>query len=246
VTEPVVIGPCTLYLGDCREILPTLSGVDAVVTDPPYGLEHSYGVHETDSGHRNTDFSELGTAAEGIEGWRAALKLCPEDGFAFAFTGSDIFGPCLAAARRVAMLTAKPFAWVKECPVPCGPNVKIGSGFELAVFAYGDGAWVGHDDPKRCNVFVCDSYRHGQPGKVDHPTQKPLRLMRWLVSGYCRPGSVVLDPFMGSGSTGVACVEEGRSFIGIERDQKHFDLACRRIRRAVSESRSLLPLEVAP
>ena len=73
----------------------------------------------------------------------------------------------------------------------------------------------------------------GQPGKVDHPTQKPLALMRWCL-GFLPDAETILDPFMGSGTTGVACVKLGRKFIGIEIDEGYFDIACKRIADAVA------------
>ena len=82
------------------------------------------------------------------------------------------------------------------------------------------------------NVFECDGYRHGNPEKVDHPTQKPLSLILWHVGLTVDKGNLVLDPFMGSGTTGVACLNTGRRFIGIEKKQKYFDIACRRIEAA--------------
>ena len=75
----------------------------------------------------------------------------------------------------------------------------------------------------------------------EHPTQKPMDLMAYLVRLSVRPGAVCLDPFMGSGTTGVACVELGRRFIGIELDEKYFDIACRRIEQAVRKAGSRLP-----
>lgn len=121
---------------------------------------------------------------------------------------------------------------MKLCPPPALQGNWWPSGFELAVYAYCTGAWFGDTNSKRCNVFTFDSYRYGQPGKAEHPTQKPIRLMRLLASALARPGGAILDPFMGSGSTGVAAIEDGRTFIGIEREPRYFDIACRRIEDA--------------
>ena len=124
---------------------------------------------------------------------------------------------------------------MKECPAPAGQGTWWPSGYEIGVYSYRPGAYFGDTDKKRSNVFVADSYRHGQPGKVDHPTQKPLGLIERLVMSLARPDAVVLDPFMGSGTTGVACAKLGRRFIGCEINPTYFDLACRRIEAAQRE-----------
>ena len=126
-------------------------------------------------------------------------------------------------------MTPKPLAWVKKCPPPAMKGNWWPSGFELGVYAYDSGAWFGDANTKRSNVFVFDSYRFGQPGKVEHPTQKPLGLMVRLVGGVVPPGGACLDPFMGSGTTGVACIRMDRRFMGIEIEPRYFDIAVKRI-----------------
>jgi DNA modification methylase len=83
------------------------------------------------------------------------------------------------------------------------------------------------------NVLDSDSFRFGQPGKVDHPTQKPLAVIEPIINVSTVRGHAILDPFMGSGTTGVACAKAGRKFIGIEIEPKYFDIACRRIQAAL-------------
>ena len=128
--------------------------------------------------------------------------------------------------------TAKPAVWVKECPPPAGLGNWWPSGMQMAVYGYKSGAYFNDTDPRRSNVFVADAYRFGQPGKVDHPTQTPLVLMERFVRAMVPPSGFALDPFMGSGTTGVACAKLGRAFIGVEREEKYFDIACRRIEAA--------------
>jgi site-specific DNA-methyltransferase (adenine-specific) len=81
-----------------------------------------------------------------------------------------------------------------------------------------------------CSVLPFDSDKNKHPGQ--HPTQKPLALMEFLVKSYSDEGDIVIDPFMGSGTTGVACANTGRAFIGIEREKEYFDTACSRVREA--------------
>jgi len=123
----------------------------------------------------------------------------------------------------------KPLAWVKSCPPPAGKGNWWPSGFELGYYGYRNSPYFNDENPKRSNVWTCDSYRHGQPDKVDHPTQKPLRLILEQVSAIADCDSLVADPFMGSGTTGVAAVRLGRQFWGVEIDPGYFDIAKKRI-----------------
>lgn len=227
-----VIGDATLYLGDCLEILPTLPKVDGVIADPPYGIPHKFGVQvQAGGGVRALQFKWDGpqTTPAVLSATKIASKLA--DG-QFWFCGlhqaSGIADALLASGMK-----PKPAAWVKKCPPPAMKGNWWPSGFELAVYAYRSGAYFNDPDTKRKNVFVADSYRHGQPGKVAHPTQKPLALIQRIVNAMVPCGGAAIDPFMGSGTTGVACANLGRRFIGVEIDRKYFDIACRRIEEAV-------------
>ncbi len=221
----------TLYLADCREVIPTLSAVDAVLADPPYGIPHKWGTQsKSDGGRRTMQFAWDGadTIPMVLEACRLSVTL-----------GQSHFWWCglhqasyIADILLEAGLSPKPSAWVKECPAPAGHGTWWPSSYEIGVYAYRSGAWFGDSNKKRSNVFLADSYRNGQPGKVDHPTQKPLGLMTRLVSAMVPPSGTTLDPFMGSGTTGVASVATGRRFIGVEIDPSYFDIACRRIEAA--------------
>ena len=236
--EEVTIGDARLILGDCREVLPTLPKVDAVATDPPYGIVNQFG-SMGGNGTRTLQFEwDKPEAIRG--GIRGGIACCKPSAAVFVFTGFDT---CELARDelRDAGFVVKPAAWVKKCPPPAGKGNWWPSGFELAMYGYRRSPWFGDTDPKRSNVFVSDSYRYGQPGKVDHPTQKPLGLMVRIVRSIVPPGGVVLDQFMGSGSTGVAAANLGRKFIGIERERRYFDIACERIARAKAQGTLELP-----
>jgi DNA modification methylase len=192
------IGDATLMLGDCREILPTLGRVDAVVTDPPYGLG---------------DKMQGGTwgAKEGFRemlDWDAAP---PPD---------EVIAQLRSTARDVIFWGGQYFSlpptrcwliWSKT------NSVQTMADFEMA--------WTNLDRPAK---------RFDAPmGRAEfgHPTQKPLDLMKWCL-GFVPNARTILDPFMGSGTTGVACAKMGRRFIGIEIDERYFEIACRRIEEA--------------
>lgn len=234
------IGRATLYLGDCRDILPTLGKVDAVIGDPPYSVSvaGSQVAGRPGKGVRRLDFFA------GDADWKAMTATVAE-----AFTLSVATGPKTVVAwcghRQIGVLTellesagysTRLLFWRKRCPPPSPPGSGFAQAIEQAVYGYKPGrAWNGGQYD--FNVFDADSYRFGQPGKVDHPTQKPLELMRWNVRWLTNVGDVVLDPFMGSGTTGVAAMDSGRDFIGIEREPKYFDIACKRIEDAQRQGR---------
>jgi DNA modification methylase len=235
VTEPVIIGRATLYLGDCRDILPTLPNVEAVIGDPPYSVSVAGAkvVSRPGKGVRNLDFFAGDTdwramTAAVVEAYTYAIESKPKT--VVAWCGHRQIGP-LSEMLEDAGYSTRLLFWRKRCPPPSAPGAGFAQAVEQAVYGYLPGrAW--HGGQYDHNVFDCDSYRFGQPGKVDHPTQKPLELMQWNVRWLTNSGDTVLDPFMGSGTTGVACQRSGRAFIGIEREPKYFDIACKRIEDA--------------
>jgi len=199
------IGNATLYLADCREVLPTLPKVDAVITDPPYGIAaawkggvgHGWGKAREESGLRNEWDSEIPSP----EVFHLILGCSKEQ----IIWGGNYFP--LPPSRCW-------FVWNK-------PE----RGFSLAEAEL---AWTNRDNVVR----VYDGPR-SEPDR-EHPTQKPVALMVWCVN---KTKGLVCDPFMGSGTTGVACMNLGRTFIGIEREPKYFDIACRRIEDAQRQAR---------
>jgi DNA modification methylase len=200
----VVIGDCTLYEGDCLEVMPTLSKVDAVVTDPPYGIG--------EDGGRFRDRKGGGHRMLPKRGWD---KRRPSDATFAAINaihgekiiwGGNYFADLLPASK----------GWLYWDKLMGGD------------FADGELAWTSLDRALR-KFTLCNKM-----GGKQHPTQKPVALMRWCL-GFLPNAETILDPFMGSGTTGVACVKEGRKFIGIELDPDYFDIAVKRIRDAYAQ-----------
>lgn len=206
-----VIGAATLYLGDCREIIPTLPKVDAVITDPPYGI----GMDGGNVGYKGfNEFEKLGwdSAPPDVELLRSVIAA----GEKAILWGGNYFG--LPGTRCY-------LVWDK------------GAGFKGRSYAKAELAWASFDANVR--VFSYDPLANGDYKGKSHPTQKPVRLMEWCIAQAGEP-QTILDPFMGSGTTGVACTNLGRSFIGIEREPKYFDIACRRVEDAQRQGRLIV------
>jgi len=210
--EPVKIGRAKLYLGDCRDILPMLGKVDAVVTDPPYGILAN-GVGGKGSGGGKLKNRALNVA-------NCDWDIAPNDDLILQIIahGDDaiIWGgnyfplpPC----RGV-------LVWDKRQP---WPN-----------FSAAELAWTTFNKP--CSMFRLSSSLADKGENNPHPTVKPLELMKWCIGHLPDNANTILDPFMGSGTTGVAAVQMGRDFIGIEREAKYFDIACKRIEDAQRQS----------
>jgi site-specific DNA-methyltransferase (adenine-specific)/modification methylase len=191
-----IIGDATLYLGDCREILPTLPHVDAVITDPPYGI----------SANKQT----LGKGKKQFERGSDWDSAAPD------------LSICLAAANLVCFWGGNYFA--DQLPVSNDWLIwhKVNDGRS---FSECEMAWTNFGRQTR------HLSHHWSGEEKMHPTQKPLQVMLWTIEQAGTPDSI-LDPFLGSGTTGVAAARLGRSFIGIEREPKYFEIACRRIEDA--------------
>ena len=208
------IGDATLYLGDCLEILPALGPVDAVVTDPPYGI----GADEAAAKNKG----KWGWKFYGKSQWdrcvppRKIFDMLRECSKHQIFWGGNYFTDLLPP-------TMQWLIWDK------GQRQ-----FSLADFEV---AWSSQQ--KAGPIFDYSRSRAVQDGK-EHPTQKPVALITWCIHLLPHP-LIILDPFMGSGTTGVACANLGRRFIGIEIEPKYFDIACKRIEQAYQQLH--LPLE---
>jgi len=201
MTDIVTIGDATLYHGDCLEILPTLPKVDAVVTDPPYGIDLNYG-------------------------WRGKYSRCE---FGRSEWDKD------ESHRLMQMPLHLPsIVWGGNYfPLPAARGWLVWDKMQKHTGSEAELAWTNCDMPVR--VFRLSRVEAYSGMQKSHPTQKPIGLMEWCI-GFV-DGGAVLDPFMGSGTTGVACANLGRKFIGIEIERKYFDIACERIEAAYSQGR---------
>jgi site-specific DNA-methyltransferase (adenine-specific) len=230
-----VIGDAQLFLGDCLDILPTLGKVDCVLTDPPYGDKtHDNAKSNAGGGggakaidFKAIDFKAIGAVLD------ACAPLC--DGWVVANM----------EWRHIAQLEFEPHqfyelirfgVWVKSNPMPQISADRPANGWEGIAYLYPRGktkAWRGGG----CHGnWIGPVITNG-----DHPTGKPLAMVSQWVGRFTEHGATILDPFMGSGTTGVAALQAGRKFIGIEREPKYFDIACRRIEQAHKQGRLFEP-----
>jgi hypothetical protein len=216
------IGRATLYLGDCRDILPTLGPVDHVITDPPY----SQRTHANHDGQDNLN-RPLGYAAlspPDVERF-AELLHSTARGWVVWFTDAELAHHVRTSFDRLGRATFAP----------------------LPFYHHGRSVRFSGDGPSSWTDWICvartseiskwgtlrGGYISGEGWNEKlRKGGKPEPLMGLVVSDYSRQAETVCDPFMGAGTTGVACVKQSRNFVGIEIDAAAFDIACKRIEEA--------------
>lgn len=215
-----VIGNAELWLGDCMDVLPTLPKVDAVITDPPYS-EATHGNAKSNkggSGVKAIDFKAIECLLD------ACAPLC--DGWVIAnmdwrhIASLEFEGHSFYELIRFGV-------WVKTNPMPQISADRPANGWDGIAYLFPKGkkkAWSGGGAHGN---WIGPVITNG-----DHPTGKPVDMVQSWVSRFSIREQTILDPFMGSGTTGVASTQMGRKFIGIEREPKYFDIACKRIEDA--------------
>jgi site-specific DNA-methyltransferase (adenine-specific) len=228
-----IIGNCELYCGDCLEILPTLGRVDAVVTDPPYSSggrqqQGARNIFDKASGREADWFLGDNMGSDTYVRWMRQIgcqlfDLTEMGGTAYVFTDWRQYTNIVSTFEMCRWTLRSAIVWDKN------RNGAMGSWWR------NNHEWIcafvkGKPRPLPHGSFF-NTWKGSKPKGGEHPTEKPLGLIKYLVETVPEDG-IVLDPFMGSGTTGAACVEMGRRFIGIEINEKYFDAACRRITEA--------------
>lgn len=213
----VVIGDATLCLGDCFDILPSLAGIDAVVTDPPFGIGFAYRSH-VDSRQHYADFMarlvpHLNRVTDGgpCFVWQSPLKA--DQWHKWFPKGFRIIAGCKAYPDH--RFKTRPYSW--------DPIIFWSQRGNL------------RDEHIHRDWVVSDLSDHDDcPERNPHPCPRPLAQVTYI----CRSirASTICDPFMGSGTTAVACIRAGKRFVGIEKDPEYFAFACDRIERAYSST----------
>tara|TARA_R110000868_G_scaffold236522_2_gene490568 strand:+ start:5326 stop:6000 length:675 start_codon:yes stop_codon:yes gene_type:complete len=202
-----IIGDCRLILGDCMDVLPTLGKVDAVITDPPYGINAA----------RTRNSQKWGWRDYGSDGWDVTRP------------DASTIAAVVAAGKYAVIWGGNYFT---DALPPSGKWLIWDKGQTDFSLADCELAWCSFDGAVRRITYARSKAM--QDGK-EHPTQKPIAVMEWCLSQLPSGAQTIIDPFMGSGTTGVACARMGRSFIGIEREPSYFDIACRRIEAAYKQ-----------
>ena len=214
----VTIGDCRLILGDCRDVLPTMGKFDLLLTDPPYGIG-------------------LAGGFSGAVGFSAPIKRREYEGdWDNETPQKELFESAIGTATQSIVWGGNYFTdklpqnnfwliWDKENTMPTFSDCEI--------------AWTNIDknSVKRIKHMQNGCMTKGKDKERYHPTQKPVEVMQWCITQAKNNPQTILDPFMGSGTTGVACANMGRKFTGIEREQKYFDIACERIENAYRQKR---------
>jgi site-specific DNA-methyltransferase (adenine-specific) len=226
----------SVYLGDCREVLPALGldgAVDLVLTDPPYGIRDKAAFWRA-GGDRVEDNADEGWNA--IVGWDewlpAAAALLKDGGHIASFHDMTQIEATLGAMRRAGVAQWSRFWFVKPNPPVC-PRPAFQSGIEEMVIAEKRApgtprSWHGGG--------TTPNYWLGQPATRDgfgHPCEKPLGALNRVLSALSPEGGLVVDPFMGSGSTLRSAKDLGRRAVGIEKDEKWCELAAKRMAQGV-------------
>lgn len=218
-----VFGDAELWLGDCRELLPGLRA-DAVISDPPYGIGYVRGQKNKSGIYRGANAVARQNKFAGIPIVGDGEPFDPAPLLRFGnvlIWGADHYRLVLPAGGRWLAWDklAGKTSWDSFADVEFGWHSQGGAS---RVFSY---LWKG---------LACDKRESGGPLERDHPTQKPIDLMMWCIKQAGMPRSII-DPYMGSGTTGVAALRLGRKFIGIEIAERWFDVACRRIEAEVRQ-----------
>ena len=201
-----------LIHGDCLEEMPKLSGIDAVITDPPYGIGEDGGLKAR---YRKGDGRTKGIEKYKHKCWDA--KRPSKECFDLMRSISDV--QVIWGGNYFADLLPPTMGWLYWRKMMGGD------------FSDGELAWT--SEQKALREFTIHPFTGLRGGKDrQHPTQKPVALMEWCILKLTKEGDTILDPFMGSGTTGVACIRTNRNFIGIEKDPDYFEIAKKRIAAA--------------
>ncbi len=228
------IGAATLYLADAFDIMPTLTQVDSIITDPPYGPKTHNGALTLKEGHTAplVDFDSI-TEEQFIAFCGHAVQL------ATRWVVMSCEWRYVVGLEKAGLPLVRFGIWLKPNGAPSFNGDRPATGWEAIAILHREGKkrWNGGGHHA---VWVCN-IEQGEPLSGKHPTQKPLALLLDWVKKFADEGETVLDPFMGSGTTGVACLKLGRSFIGIEKREDYFEIACRRIEDAQRQGNLFVP-----
>ncbi len=228
--KPIQIGSCTIYHADCREVLPELEKSDLVVTDPPYGCAYK-------TNHRKISKTPeilAGDAKPNLAFVKPLVDAVKPDSAIYLCTRFDVYGQWEQALKDAGTKIKTTIVWDKRNWTAGDLAGDYGNQVELILYAHLGRSLLRQGRPS--NLWSIPREPHGE-----HPTPKPVELFRRCILNSSDVGDTVLDPFLGGGTTAIACLLTGRRFIGCEIDKRFFELSCKRIEKTYHEIKSCLP-----
>lgn len=240
-----------MHLGDCLEVMACMSdkSVDHVITDPPYEAEthtkqrrslkdatQKRGAENVGEVRRTAEALPFAAITDDDRSLVAELLSGLVRRWALAFCQIEAIGVWRKSFKLGGLDWVRGGVWVKPNGMPQFTGDRPGQGFESIAIAHPKGKKRWNGGGRHAVWTIPLDHRAGGGGQAEHPTTKPLDLMLALVADFTDSGETILDPFAGSGTTGVACLRLGRKFIGIERDPTYFRLACDRLRAEEQDS----------
>lgn len=236
--KKIIIGNCTLYHGDCLEIMQTLDSVNHIISDPPY----EEALHQSKNSLVRSLRTDKGPNLKGLD--FNSIDLIRNDvvdnservciGWVIYFCTIEGVAKWADSINNSPMKYKRACLWVKPDSTPQLNGQGPAQGAECFVTAWnGKGVAKWNAGGKR-GVYTHNTNSRARDGR--HPTEKPVNLFKELLKDFTNVAEIILDPFMGSGTTGVACAKLGRKFIGIELDETYFNIACERIQKAYDQS----------
>ena len=224
-----------LIQGDCLEEMDILIEqgvkVDAIITDPPYNIARKNNF--STMGRNGIDFGEWDKGFDQFSWIDKGIKLLSKNGSMIIFNDWKNIGEIAKYASSKGLIIKDLLRWKKNNPMPRNSNRRYIMDIEVAVWLTNKKAkWTFN---KMSEAYKRPLFEYGivqGNEKTTHPTQKPVALMSEIIKIHTNENDAVLDPFMGSGSTGVGCVNTNRNFIGIELDKNYFEIARARVNQA--------------
>ena len=226
-----------LKRGDCLELMKAIpdGSVDLILTDPPYNIARKNNFQTM--GRSGIDFGEWDKGFDQFSWLKEIPRLLSKDGSVVIFNDWKNVGDIARCCEQLGLVIKDLLRWQKTNPMPRNRDRRYITDFECAV-------WLTNKNAKWTFNRISNTYQRPMfeysvvsGSEKVHPTQKPIKLMEELLFIHSNKDDVILDPFMGSGSTGVACVNTGRNFIGYELEQKYFDIAVERIEQAKTSNK---------
>lgn len=219
-----------LRLGDCLEVMKTIedNGIDAIITDPPYNIARKNNFKTM--GRTGIDFGEWDKGFDLFSYIDEIPRILSKNGSVVIFNDWKNVGEIAKYCESVGLVIKDMLRWEKANPMPRNRDRRYITDYECAIWCTNKKAkWVFNRQDESYQRPLFKGALTKRSEKTNHPTQKPLWLMEELVKIHTNENDIILDMFMGSGSTGVACKNLNRNFIGIEMDDEYFEIAKTRL-----------------